>query len=305
MNLKTEILKKRNIKENSLKAYLIALKKLNNNKEVDSLDFLKNKEDIIEKVKSKALTTQRNYLSAILVALGTLENDNDELMLFYKKKLENTNKEYSDGIATHKKSESQSTNWVTLDELSAVRDRYQKKIRNENFHSKDKLTSSEFNYLTNYLIVALYTFLPPVRLDFAPMKIVKSESDDNDKDNFLVNKSRNKKLFIINEYKSSKSYGKLKIPIPPKLNSVINLYLKFHDNDSFLLNSRGGDLTANGLSKLITSSFGRYIDKNITLNLLRHVYISENVEIKEETKEAKLAKQMGHSIDMQQNYIKK
>ena len=306
MNLETEILKVRKIKENSLKAYLIILKKLNNNKEVESLNYLKEKEDIIKKIKEKALTTQRNYLGAILVALPILK-DSKDLLDYYKLELEKVNEEYQKIIGSHEKSDNQKTNWSTLSELKEIFNKYKKQITKDNYKLKDKLNSKEFNFLTNYLIVALYTLMPPTRLDYAPMSIIKNDSEDNDKGNYLVIKSRNKKHFIINEYKSSKTYGKIRINIQSELNSIINLYLKFHkDTDSFLLNSRGEPLSANGLSKLLTSSFSRYSNnKKITLNLLRHVYISENVKLTKDTDESKLANQMMHSGATQQMYIKK
>ena len=306
MNIESEILKNRpNIKSNSLKAYLIILRKLNDNKEIENLDYLKEKEDIMKMINDKALTTQRNYLGSILVALPILKNSKD-LLEFYKMELEKVNKDYQDIISSHEKSEKQKTNWSTLDELKEIFNKYKKQINKNNFKSKDTLNSKDFNFLSNYVIVALYTLIPPTRLDYAPMKIIKNEKEDDNKGNYLVNKSRNQKHFIISEYKSSKTYGKQIIKIPSELNSIINLYLKFHkDTDSFLLNSRGQHLTANGLSKLLTSSFSRFSNnKKITLNLLRHIVISENVKLTKDTAESKLANAMQHSEATQQTYIK-
>jgi len=300
-----EIKKTRNIKDNSLKAYLIILKKLNNNKDVESLEYLKNTEDIMKQIKEKALTTQRNYIGSLLVFLPLLK-DAKKTLDFYKLQLEKVNEEYQKFISSHEKSSKQKDNWSTLEELKEIFLKYKKEIKKNKYDKKEKLTSKEFNYLTNYLITALYILLPPVRLDYAPMSIVDTEEDVDEKSNFLVVKSRNKKYFIINEYKSSKTYGSQKINIPSELNSIINLYLKFHkDKSSFLMNTRSQPLSANGLSKLLTSSFGRYTDKTITLNLLRHIYISENVELTKDTKEQKLAESMFHSVQTQQNYIKK
>ena len=302
-----EIKKTRNIKDNSLKAYLIILKKLNNNKEVESLEYLKDTEEIMKKIKQKALTTQRNYIGSLLVFLPLLPEAKKTLD-FYKLQLEKVNEEYQKFISSHEKSDKQKDNWSTLEELKEIFLKYKKEIKKNKYDKKEKLSSKEFNYLTNYLITALYILLPPVRLDYSPMSIVDKEDDVNDKSNFLVVKSRNKKHFIINEYKSSKTYGSQKINIPSELNSIINLYLKFHkDKSSFLMNTRGKELSANGLSKLLTSSFGRYSDKTITLNLLRHVYISENVKIKdadELKKENELAKIMMHSKSTQNSYVK-
>jgi hypothetical protein len=305
MDLKSEIEKIRpNIKPNSLNAYVIILRKLNDDKEVQSLNFLKEKQKIVEKIMKRALTTQRNYLGAVLVALPILKNS-EELLEFYKGKLEKVSNEYQDIVDSHKKTDKQEVNWSSMAELSQILSSYKKAMLKINT-MREKLTQREFFFLTNYVVVALFTLIPPTRLDYAPMSIIENDKEDNGKKNYLVNKSRNKKYFIINEYKSSKSYGKQIIKIPSGLNSILNLYLKFHkDKSSFLLNSRGTPLTANGLSKLLTSSFGRYSkNKKITLNLIRHIYISENVKLTKDTDESKLANSMMHSASTQQTYIK-
>ena len=303
MKVEDEILKIRKIKENSLKAYMIILKKLNDNKVVDNLDFLLKKDNVMKLIDEKALTTRRNYLGAILVALPIVP-ESEEVLDFYKEKLSKVNEQYSDKIATHEKSESQEKNWSSLEELRDVYLEYKKVIKKDKYLQKEKLDSKEFNYLTNYLIVSLYTLMPPIRLDYI-MKVIDKESDDDDKHNFLLNKSRNTKMFIINEYKSSKSYGKIKLKIPSELNSIINLYLKFHkDKDNFILNSRGSGVTANNLGKMITNAFSKYINKKITLNLLRHIYISENVTLAKDSDDSKLANKMQHSTSTQQKYIK-
>ena len=306
MDLKGSILKMRDIKPNSLKAYMIILRKLNDNKDIENLDFLKNKKRILHFISDLAITTQRNYLAAILVALPVLKEET-KLLEFYKEQLEVLNVEYNSFIGSHEKSELQKLNWMTLKNLRKIYESYRKEIRKEKYNKKETLTSKESKFLNNYLVVSLYVLMPPVRLDFAPMSIIKSIKDDDDKGNFLVNKSRNKKTFIINEYKSSKTYGKQVIQIPKELNTVLNLYLKFHKNDSFLLNTRGKPLTSNALSKLITHAFGRYTNNIITLNLLRHIYITEKVKIKtadEEKEEEKIAKSMQHSTATQKTYIK-
>ena len=305
MNLKEQIEKIRpNIKPNSLRAYMIILKKLNDEKDIESLAFLKDKEKITEIIKKKALTTQRNYLGAVLVALPILENS-ESLLDYYKGELEKVSTEYQTIIDTHKKTDKQELNWSSMVELIEVLTKYKKGMSKINT-MREKLNEREFFYLTNYVVVGLFTLLPPTRLDFAPMSIISNEKDDDNKQNYLVNKSRNKKYFIINEYKSSKSYGKQIVQIPSSLNTILNLYLKFHkDTSSFLLNSRGTPLTANGLSKLLTSSFGRYSkNKKVTLNLIRHIYISENVKLTKDTDETKLANSMMHSSSTQQDYIK-
>ena len=184
MDLKGSILKMRDIKPNSLKAYMIILRKLNDNKDIENLDFLKNTKRVLHFISDLAITTQRNYLAAILVALPVLKEET-KLLDFYKEQLEVLNVEYNSFIGSHEKSELQKLNWMTLKNLRKIYESYRKEIRKEKYNKKETLTSKESKFLNNYLVVSLYVLMPPIRLDFAPMSIIKSIKDDDDKGNFL------------------------------------------------------------------------------------------------------------------------
>jgi len=58
-------------------------------------------------------------------------------------------------------------------------------------------------------------------------------------------------------------------------------------------------MSANGLGKLISKVFAP-TGKNITINLLRSIYISENVDLDVVKKNAAIANAMMHSTDVQQ-----
>jgi len=310
MDLKSLILERRNIKDKSIQAYLIILKKLNDNKDINSLDFLNDTENIIKKINDKKLTTQRNYVSAILTALSCRKDidDNDETMLKYKDHLKNLNDEYDTFIQSHEKTQSQVDNWCSLNELDNIRKNYKKKIRNNEYIKKETLTTEEKMTLTYYLIVSLYTLLPPVRVDYAPMAIITDLADDDNETNYLYIKSRNNKQFILNSYKTEKTYGKKFIDIPSQLNSVINLHLRFHKlQNSFLFNKKGNYMTSVDLTLMIPKAFGVYTYKHVTLNLLRHIYISENIQLKSQEqikKEKDIAEAMCHSVATQKTYYK-
>ena len=57
------------IKQNSLRAYLISLRKMNQNKALEDLKLLKDYDKIIEFLNKFKLSTKRNYISSILVVL--------------------------------------------------------------------------------------------------------------------------------------------------------------------------------------------------------------------------------------------
>ena len=288
-----------NLKSNSINAYIIVLKKLNDNKEIDSLDFLADKEQIKEKLDKLKLTTRRNYVTAVLVILQAYDA-NVTLIDYYKNIINDLNEEYTAIMSKNNKSEKQEANWLQLSELSKVFKSIEKDIKAMDLKNKIKIKPTEKNKLQEYLVAGLYTLLHPIRLDYTPMKVVKTNKNLNDDNNYLINYGRNKKEFIINEYKNNKSKGQQTIKIPPKLNTIINMWLKYNDTGNFLLNNRGEMLSPNGLGKMISKVF-KPTGKNITINLLRSIYISENVNLDVVKKNAAIADAMMHSTAVQQS----
>ena len=279
MDLISKIKASRSIKDNSLKSYITSLKRLNDNKEIENLDFLNDTGKILKKMDDLALTTKKNRLTAIIVALKAFtpkDAEESKELKFYRDKLDEFTKEYLEDIQKNQKSEKEKKNWSSLSELKKVMNGYKRDIQERGILKKDKLTSREFYLLQNYLITALYLLLPPLRLDYI-MKIITDIKDAKEDKNYLLNKSRNKKIFIIREFKNVKTHGEQIIEVPKALNTIINNWLKYNKTDSFLLNNRGGAMTSNGLGKAITKAF-KPSGKDLNLGMLRKIWVSENTD---------------------------
>jgi len=303
MDLAKLIKDKRDIKENSLRSYLIILKKLNENKEILDLEFLKDTKKIEEIIRNRALTTQRNYLGAILVVLSAFNKASfDPALQFYRDMLDELNEEYQNQLKSHEKDPKQSKNWVSLDVLKKAMNRLKRDIEERDILKKENLTNKELMLLQRYVVAALYLLQPPIRLDFS-MDVVNKRSDIEEGKNYLLNMGRNKKKFIFSEYKTSKSYDTKEVDLNSALNKIMNIWLKHNKSGFLLVNNRGGKLSSNGLGKLIPKVF-ETTNKHITLNLIRHIYISENVDLDAINKAKKLAEDMLHSSSTQVDYIK-
>ena len=300
MNIFEKIKDRRpNLKQNSIKAYVITIQKLNGDKEIKDLDFLANKENIKEKLETLKLTTQRNYLTAVLVVLQAYDA-NQKLIDYYKNLINDLNEKYNAIMSKNQKSEKQEQNWSSMDELKKVFKDLEKVVLNMDLKNKIKIKPVEFTKLQDYLVAGLYTLLPPVRLDYAPMFIIPSKTQATKGNNYLINSGRNKKSFYIQEYKNASSRGPQIIDVPPKLNTIINMWLRWNDTNKFLLNNRKEVLSANGLGKMISKVFAP-TNRQITINLLRSIYISENVDLDVVKKNAKIADAMMHSTSVQQS----
>lgn len=281
--------KRPNLKDNSLRSYLTTLRILNDNKAIENLNFIKKTDVIMDKINEFKLPTQRNKLTSLLVVLTAFNKaEFDEAEEFYRKELENRNKEYNSYIATHSKSDKQEKNWVQLDEL--------KKIMNQ--YKKDAIANPTKKTVQKYLISALYLLQPPKRLVYSDMKVIDSRKENDGTTNYLLNLGRNKKYFILNTYKTIDKHGKKEILIPKDINSIINMWLKVNDTENFLLNSKGVGMTSNGLGKYIKMLF-KSTGKQITVNLLRNIFVSENVDLDVLKKNKEIADAMNHSTGTQ------
>ena len=316
--LRRAIDEKRNIKPNSLNAYVISISKLHKATEGDgefkNLDFLKDTKEIKEFLSSQKLSTQKNYLASIIVSLDAMNTKGkyDDLIKEYREILDDTHNKYVEDYENGEKSESQKKNWASMKELKKVMAMYLRDIKERELFSKEELNKKQMALMQKWVIANLFLNEenPPTRLDYSPMEIIskgeydKLDEEERKENNYLVVLSRNNKFFSFNEYKTSGKYGENQVKVGKKLNSVLNIWLKYNKTDSLLLNSQGKPMSANGLGKEIKKVF-EPTGKNISVNMLRHIFISEKYPKEKLDEKSQDAKKMGHSVDMQEKYSKK
>ena len=152
----------------------------------------------------------------------------------------------------------------------------------------------------HYLICALYCLTPPVRLDYAGMKVVTSKPSDASC-NYLV--LSDKPYFIFNKYKTQKKYGAQETPLPPALLDVIEEWRELCDDEYLLINPNGEPMPEWQLGQTITEVFKKHSGKAVGVNVLRHSYVSQQREGELALKKSQeLAQSMMHSPDMSQLY---
>jgi len=295
-----------------LNSYIISLKKINKfvdpDSDFDSLSWLDTKhyDKVVEFLDTLKLPTRKNYISAVLVALGTDKEKNEKLIEQYRNKLDLHSAEYNEAISSHQKSDKLQKNWATMAELKMIVNRYGKELKMKDVYNKEELSNKEFDLFQQYLVGSLYTMMPPVRNDYANMKVISFKDYDKLKDkknNYLVVVGKNKKFFSFGAYKTEETFGVMTVPIRPAVNKILNDFLKHNTSGYLLLNRKKQPLSDNGLTKLLNKTFSP-TGKKISSTVIRHVYLSEKYADVEEEKEAD-SKMMMHSLSTQQDYIKK
>ena len=192
-----------------------------------------------------------------------------------------------------------SLNFFHFGEVIDVYKKYAKKINSINV---EDITHEE---MTNFLYIAFYTLIPPMRpSELINLKIIKELDDNDDKidGNYLV---IDDKTMYFTDYKTSKAFGNVELIVPDELIDILNKFyhkLKIVDGYKYLFV---------GKNKIIADDrFSGYFKKieglrNTTSTDLRNLYVSTVLNRASAVERANASKYMLHSISMQQSVYSK
>jgi len=299
-----DILDCKNINESSKQLYIKNITKLNDNKPIKNLNFLKNYENILKKLEKYKENTKRTYIISIVSLLKCIKDNKFKSVLnYYYDLMMNMNKNLKNQTA---KTDNEKENWMSQKEINEIYEN----LKNDVSKIKgNKILIDDYNVLLNYLLLSLYLLNPPRRnKDYQNMKIIKVYNNDLSKDNNYLDLTNNK--FIFNNYKTNKTYKQQIININDDLKNIINLYIKYHPNKKDIKEKKEVNIIVyfNGESfkniNDITRRLNKIFKKNIGVSMLRKIYLTDkykdaNNEMKED------AEKMGTSSNViENNYIK-
>lgn len=289
--------KGRELTESTINLYLKQLKSLNDNQPLKNFNFLKDSEDIDDKIKDYKPNTQRNKLIAVVSVLKELPGQK-KLFDIYFEKLNNLNQNIQKND-NGEKSETQKNNWIEWSDVLEIKNKLLEQVNQ--FKSKKILSKDQYNILLKLLVLSLYTEQAPRRnADFQKMIVSNAQPKELQKINYLILKPTMK--FIYNNYKSIRTHGQQEFNVPEELQNIIKLYLKHRNNktDYFIVDYEGNPLkNINSMTYLLNNIFG----KKISSSMLRHIYLSKYQNINEEQKAD--SKAMAHTLATQAYYIRK
>ena len=164
--------------------------------------------------------------------------------------------------------------------------------------------------ITDKLIYALNTLIPPRRLEYR-FVVITDETDPDmlkDTNNYLV--IRGKWRFVFNEYKTAKSLEQQVVPIPDDLKEILLSYIKskklsIGDYLFHLDRSKKEIISQPNFSKKISKVFEKVYGTEISNRYLRYsastTASNQNLSKKERQQ---LAHDMGHSLNQNLSYSK-
>ena len=303
-NVTEDIQKARpNVKANTVKQYEVNLKKLQKLYDTDNYDFLSKPDDVMDKIKDLHYLSQRNILNAIVVLLMALNSDEkyDDLLTTYGELRDELNDKYSDEQKSGVISDKQSKNFTTTEEIFKMINDMAEDLKPIKKKSKDEITKKEMQLLQAYTLFNIYSRMP-MRNDVAGMTAInqaaykKLSEDEKKENNYLVVPSKGQLYFVLNQYKTSKKYKELDLPIEDKnLRKILRYYLKMNGMGVLFKTSTGKPLTRTELSKVLIKFSKKYMDKSVSSTILRKSYLSSKYgNIKDEMK--KDSKILGHDV---------
>ena len=289
--------------------YINTLFVLNGKAPFKNITFIKRIKDITDKLEPYSDNTKKAYLAAIVSTLKFYE-DKPTYKKVYDKYQEMLNDKINEingkpkNVKTHKQEE----NWVSWEEIQTIKSELLEKV-NE-FKNQKQLTNTQFLTLLKYFVLCLYTEIPPRRnQDYQMCYIIKKYNDKMDTDRNYY--SIDDKTFYFNVYKTSKTYGQQQINIDDNkaLLNAFNIYLKFHPyvkgrfgknkQVPLLVNPDGSPMSSvNAITRLLHKIF----KKKVGSSMLRHIYLTAKYG-DELTEMEQDAKDMGHSMELQKEYI--
>lgn len=313
VRLQKELIEKRDITESSADAYIRTLVLLNDKKPFKNLTYLKDTETIMDKLKEYAISTRKNIIATICSVLGLYQQPGyKKAYKFYSEKLQEIKKEMDEKRGdTMVKTDKEKENWVDWEDVLKKREELAKDTAT--FASAKHITIQQYDKLLAYLILCLYTYLPPRRnMDYQLMSVVRQWNDKMPDDrNYLDLHSQQ---FIFNRFKTMKANGQQRIDIPdtdeaPLKDAIVaylrhNAHYKASKNKAtefcFLTKADGTPLSAvNAITRVLNKLFG----KKVGSSMLRHSYLSQKYgKVMEEMKED--AEAMAHDGNTQKTYIR-
>ena len=128
-NLTKEMKEKKQLSDSSIQAYLRNLRKLNKNEVFSNFNFLKDVDNIIEKLSPYKENTKRNYLISIVSALSLynkplIKKLHDKYYNLMMQKNEQINKDVDPNELT----ETQEKNWMTWAQVKEKYDSIEKEV---------------------------------------------------------------------------------------------------------------------------------------------------------------------------------
>jgi hypothetical protein len=293
--------------ESTIKNKISLLSQIEKELDIEKGDFrfllnVKGTYGLINKMYSNKRTAINRFgmLTGIVSNLATRNKRFAEVLPEYQR-INKSNGERDKKIS-EKISEKQKENMISFNEIVELREELFDKATDE-----DDEEEIDFFDLQDAIILGLYTYIAPVRLDWAEVKVV-DKRPEKIEENILVLTPTTAQAFFV-EFKTAKTYGLMKTEkFPGVFTNLIHYFQETKKelglNTEYLLLSKAyTPMTKATLANTIKRIFQTYFGKIISVQMLRHIYLTAHLPKIDVESSKKRASSMGHSLETALRYV--
>ena len=283
-----KIISKNELDKETLKRILLGNEENGDEKKIlNNMEYMNNIDELIRIIEDKYdnLQSRKAYISSYLTLISYLPKTKKEGYEKIREKFEEINN--------------------AIYGIRGENERADNEEMIDSFEEEDILKNMEGLKTEEEIIYIFYTLQPPRRSEDVYLITIKNNSEnlDNNSNYIIVDSNNNPEELIYNKYKTNKIYGRQIITLTNKiLKNKIREYI-------YINNLKEGDKLFRKFSSpqsfgvAIKRIFSKIYDKKITLNNIRHSYITwEMREMRSVNYLSNLAMMMGHSAEEQQLY---
>lgn len=152
------------------------------------------------------------------------------------------------------------------------------------------------------LLLAFYTYIPPVRADYYATEIVTFKQTPT-QPNYIRRVSPDISYVVLNEFKTQSTFKQIKNKLPTELNNELIESLRIKPRKYLFVNQIGHPFTRNAFVLWSGRLLSRLFKTDFPLTTIRHLFINDIKLDKKTTKEIiELSSKMGHDITTHLKY---
>lgn len=299
--------------ENTIKTYLIMLLKLHKelfHSTTIQLDkIINNPKSVEDYLKNQTITTRKIISIALVMLLKSIQkcqlNGDKECKTKITKDIIDTYgkiaRQYRIEDYKHRfqrpLTQQEKEGNIGWEAIIKKREKLNKMVHSPEFKKSNSMDDKIF-YFLQYLLLSLYTYIPPQRGQVYYSALIDPPSN---KRNTNYIDTANKEI-VIKEHKTKKSFGTRTIALPQPLLKVIKEWQRINPCYDYHLicNNNNEKMSAQSYTTFLNKIF----DKPISTDQLRKLYVTNIIKTRELTKDEikDLAKSLGHSVTTLKHY---
>lgn len=161
-----------------------------------------------------------------------------------------------------------------------------------------------------YLLIAMYTMIPPCRADYFELEVVRGDTEPVSKNYLRIQddeKSGVRMETVLRDFKTAKAYKEIRNELPAELVEVVKASLEKTPRKYLFMNANGKPHTRNSFTLWTRRVLSRVFGTDFTLVFFRHAFATHyvmNVDLSKTTDAQikEISDKMGNSTEMFRAY---